>query len=64
MMNHDYAHCLDFQNSCPASCFRAKLSRDLEKRREEYIKIPLTWSFFRQTEYCPLGNSNKGCTDD
>ena len=29
-MNHDYAHCLEFEDDCPENCFRAELSRDLK----------------------------------
>ena len=50
-MNHDYAHCLDFSNSCPKDCFRAQLTRDL-KRRIDLGGIPLTWMRFKGTEEC------------
>ena len=54
-MNHDYAHCLDFQKCCPTKCFRAQLSRDLEKygKLAPYaINFPITWSHFEGTEEC------------
>lgn len=28
-MNHDYAHCIDYNKNCPRSCFRGQLVRDL-----------------------------------
>lgn len=28
-MNHDYAHCLDYEDDCPKNCFRGELVRDL-----------------------------------
>ncbi len=46
-MNHDYAHCADYSNTCPKDCFRAQLT-------EEAIKKSLTGTFvhFKDTEEC------------
>ena len=53
-MNHDYAHCLDFKESCPKSCFRAQLLRDL-KDNPRLVGIPLTYMHFADTEECKRG---------
>lgn len=50
-MNHDYAHCMDYDSSCPMSCFRARLTADAQQRGD-LIGVPLTWSNFRGTSEC------------
>lgn len=52
-MNHDYAHCLDFKESCPNNCFRAQLTRDL-KTRTDLLGLPFTWMHFKETKECTL----------
>ena len=54
-MNHDYAHCLDFKESCPKSCFRAQLMRDLDVDPIRLVGIPLTYMHFADTEECKRG---------
>lgn len=49
-MNHDYAHCADFNSKCPSACFRARLVRDLENIDR---RIPVDWMRFRGTDECP-----------
>ena len=51
LMNHDYAHCLDMEKNCPKSCFRAQLTREVE-RRSDLQGIPLTWAHFKGTDEC------------
>lgn len=49
-MNHDYAHCWDYEKGvCPEECFRAKLTDDLRNWPH-----PVTYSKFKGTEACPL----------
>lgn len=48
-MNHDYAHCIDFQPDCPEGCFRAQLCRDLQKQPLPRIA---TWSHLEGTSEC------------
>lgn len=50
-MNHDAAHCLDCKKSCPRSCYRAKLTRELEAIDYPF---PTSWVHFKRTRYCPL----------
>ena len=50
-MNHDYAHCLDYQKDCPKTCFRAQLCRDLESRRDLW-GIPMTYMHFKGSDEC------------
>lgn len=45
-MNHDYSHCLDYDDECPDVCFRAQLVRDLT---DEYW---VSWSSFKGTPEC------------
>ena len=61
-MNHDYAHCLDFRDSCPKKCFRAELVRDL-REREDLIHVPISWVHFRETEQCPKNKEVKNETE-
>lgn len=50
-MNHDYAHCVDFQDDCPRECFRAELVRKLH-RRPDLVRMPVSWMHFKGTEEC------------
>lgn len=50
-MNHDYAHCADYQKDCPASCFRAQLVRDLETNAN-LSGVWVSWMALRGTEEC------------
>ena len=58
LMNHDYAHCLDMKKDCPKSCFRAQLTREVE-RRDDLQGIPLTWTHFKGTDECKRGKKNE-----
>ena len=53
-MNHDYAHCLDFKPSCPRSCFRARLARDLQANKEQYIGMTFSYMHFRESGLCQI----------
>ena len=57
-MNHDYAHCLDLKKSCPKSCFRAQLTREVEDR-DDLKEVPLTWTHFKGTDECKRGKKNE-----
>lgn len=51
-MNHDYAHCWDYEKGvCPETCFHAVLTEDLKKwpRSVTYAKI-------KGTDACPITN--------
>ena len=50
-MNHDYAHCADFKDSCPEDCFRAQLVRDLQ-RYGDMKGFPVSWMHLEGTEAC------------
>ena len=52
-MNHDYAHCSDYEENnarCPKSCFRAELTRDLLLNPQPWS----SWMHFAGTSECPL----------
>lgn len=49
-MNHDYAHCADFKETCPMGCFRAQLVRDLKNNPQRFT----SWIHFLETNECPL----------
>lgn len=49
-MNHDYAHCADFKETCPMDCFRAQLVRDLKNNPQRYT----SWIHFSDTDECPF----------
>ena len=51
-MNHDYAHCADYNEDCPKKCFRGLLVRDLPNV-PDYLQI--TWAHFDGTQYCEKG---------
>ena len=48
-MNHDYEHCIDFNDGCPESCHRAQLVRDLE---ENYPEMEVSWMNFSDCPDC------------
>lgn len=50
-MNHDYAHCSDFENDCPKGCFRAQLVRDMRRNPQ---KRYYTYQSFKGTGECLL----------
>jgi len=53
-MNHDYAHCGNYdRDTCPEKCFRAVLTEDL-KSRPDLWGVPMTYSDFKGTAECPL----------
>ena len=52
-MTHDATHCSDYRKGeCPESCYRARLTEDYYKRREEFIGIPISWSAFKDSIEC------------
>ena len=52
-MNHDYAHCADYDSKCPNGCFRGELVRDL-RDNPRMIGIPVSWMHFKGTDECKL----------
>jgi hypothetical protein len=53
-MNHDATHCEDYdKNKCPALCYRAQLTKDLEKR-DDLMGFPISWAHFKGTKQCLL----------
>ena len=51
-MNHDYAHCLDYEKGvCPEDCFRAVLTEDLKN-----WPYPVAYAKIKGTYACPLTN--------
>lgn len=51
-MNHDFAHCLDYNKErCPEGCFRAMLTKELEAR-PDLVGIPFTFAHFKGTQEC------------
>lgn len=54
-MNHDYAHCLNFKETCPMDCFRAQLVRDLEVNPQRFT----SWIHFRDSGECPLDDDDE-----
>ena len=53
-MNHDYAHCADFTEKCPRSCFRAQLARDLKENSWQYVGMLFTYANFKGSDECPM----------
>ncbi len=50
-MNHDYAHCLDWdRDKCPKNCFRYELMDDL--KRKDVGRLILTWTHFEGSQEC------------
>lgn len=50
-MNHDATHCLDCTERCSGVCYRAQLTRDLEKR-PDLQGLPMSWAHFKGTAEC------------
>ena len=48
-MNHDATHCLDYEMSCPKSCYRAQLTEELKKI---CYPLPTSWANFKGTKEC------------
>lgn len=60
LMNHDYTHCVDWDDRyCPESCFRAQLSKDIREHLLDYLDMPMGWASFKGTKYCELDKENK-----
>ena len=52
-MSHDTAHCYEWHKGCPDSCFRARLTAELN--REPWVHLyPVPWGHFAGTEECRL----------
>lgn len=49
-MNHDATHCLDYKKSCPKSCYRAQLTKEL---KEIDYTLPVSWMHYKGTKECP-----------
>ena len=58
-MNHDYAHCADFKETCPTDCFRAQLVRDLKDNPQRFT----SWMRFSETNECPLNEYRVKCVN-
>jgi len=60
-MNHDYAHCLDYDpEHCPLSCFRAELTQDYQNRADrDMAGIPVSYAYYHGTEECELTRPKK-----
>lgn len=61
-MNHDYAHCADYDASCPAGCFRGELVRDLQNN-PTMIGIPVSWMHMKGTEECRRAGGDGDATN-
>ena len=48
-MNHDATHCLDYKKSCPKSCYRAQLTKEL---KNIYYPLPVSRAHFKGTKEC------------
>ena len=61
-MNHDYAHCLDYEKGkCPKKCFRAILTEDLYENK---IDDPVAWTHFKGTQYCKMDEGKNDGTEN
>lgn len=59
-MNHDATHCLDYRKTCPASCYRAQLTKEL--RTIVYL-LPVSWAHFRGSKICPKNRRADNAAD-
>ena len=57
-MNHDYAHCADYESRCPKDCFRGELVRDL-RARGDLAWLPVSWVHFKGTDECKRGGDGE-----
>ena len=55
-MNHDATHCLDYaEGKCPGTCFRAKLTRDLDflvRIGRFPVTMAFSWAHLKGTDEC------------
>ena len=54
-MNHDYAHCLDYNVECPEECFRGQLVKDLKSSNQ---CMTVSWMSFEVTDECMKRRNN------
>ena len=54
-MNHDATHCADWnKQKCPKSCYRARLTEELEERSDLWY-LPISYAHFMvEKRICPL----------
>lgn len=51
-MNHDAAHCADWnKEKCPDSCYRAALTKEVKERQDLWY-VPLSYIHFANTSEC------------
>ena len=55
-MNHDNAHCLDYTSECPTTCYRARLTKELQDNPS--IARFVSWMHLYGTDYCKRGDNN------
>lgn len=55
-MNHDATHCADCTKSCPNTCYRAELTRDL---RKIHYFLTTSWAHFEGTKDCPKSKESE-----
>ena len=48
-MNHDYAHCMDYNVDCPEECFRGQLVKELRSSNQ---CMTVSWMRFKGTDEC------------
>ena len=48
-MNHDATHCLDYNDGCPKTCYRAQLTEELNRI---YYPLPVSWAHLEGTNLC------------
>lgn len=59
-MNHDAAHCLDYEpRKCPKRCYRAELTEDL-KHRPDLIGLTFSWMHLAGTKECERRGPHDG----
>jgi len=54
MIDYDYTYCWSYnKNKCPASCFRAEITAELEATAQRLRW--LSWADFSKTDECERG---------
>lgn len=60
-MCHDYTHCADYdKNICPADCFRAEVTKELQE--DKTFHDPVSWAHFKGSPECKI-KARKKCGD-
>lgn len=51
-MNHDATHCNNYSKDCPATCYRARLTKELYDNADKFKGMLFSFADLRGTDEC------------